>query len=62
ARLESVYRPKAYRGFESLTLRNQKMSPPRGGFCICSSVVKAKLCAERLQMNNATGRSNTFFG
>ena len=47
ARLESVYRSKAYRGFESLPLRKQKTKPPEGAFlfpaCRCKLACKRQL-------------------
>ena len=44
ARLESVYRSKAYRGFESLSLRQsiQKLAEKAGFFVITAS--KARFC------------------
>ena len=45
ARLESVYTFVAYRGFESLSLRQIQKNRPCGGFFVCDGRVSKSLCA-----------------
>ncbi|GEM_PF-5048676 len=58
ARLESVYTPKGYRGFESLPLRNPKTRPTRKrGVCFFRQTDQA-----RLRRNDGKNKPRTLKG
>ena len=58
ARLESVYRSKAYRGFESRPLRKQKLKAPRGGFFVSELPMQA--CLHKAGQKQKRERSEAF--
>ncbi len=55
ARLESVYRSKAYRGFESRPLRKQKLKAPRRGFFVSDLPMHA--CLQKAGLKQKRERS-----